>query len=1028
MDIPEFLLTELRRGNVVPVLGSGASLEATDPGGSHPPSTADLATELSKQFLGGKYKGLGLAQVGEYAISESDLVTVQEYIRERLDPFQPSPAHRLLPSFRWRALATTNYDRLIERAYDADRDRIQELRPFLDNFDRVDVWLRDPRSVMLLKLHGCLTRTTNLACPLILTPEQYISHRKCRERLFDHLRELGSEVPLLFVGHSLQDSDLRTILLELVSLAPSRPRYFAVIPGVDEIMRRFWEGYRVTLLDGTFGDLMATLDRKLAANVRRAAAAMPAIEHPIERRFSVPNASLPESCAQFLSVDAEYVSTSTSAGTVTARDFYRGLNPGWAAIEKGLDVRRHLGDSLLADHFLVDEAEHAGGVEILLIRAAAGAGKSVLLRRLAWDASHEYDKLCLFMRESGVIDPGPLRDLARLCNERIFLFVDDAADRVREIQVLIKRMGPEARSLTVILAERLNEWNIAGQELEPQVSNAYDLKNLSGKEIDALLALLETHRALGTLEDKSPDQRRAAFTERAGRQLLVALHEATLGKPFEEIIEDEFRAVKPLEAQRLYLTICVLNRLDVQVRAGVISRIHGITFDAFKDRFFMPLAHIVQTVYDPVARDYMYETRHPHIAQIVFERILANVEERFDAYIKALTALNVQYSTDRRAFRRMLRARSLGELFADGALVRQIYSLARDRAAEEPFVYQQMGIFEMNASNLDLAAEYLGQSKRLAPRDLSVQHSLAELQLRRADQGRTVLERGVFLDEAEASARNLRQVDSEGGYGYHTLAKVGLRRLRDLLESSEEPSDEAIEHLLKNIESNLSEGLQHFPDEPYLLEAEAQLASLLDDQTRAVRALERAFAINPRSTYVAMRLARHYARSVDEEKAKDILTRALEANPGERRLHFALAELLLRSGGGGDEIEYHLQRSYSEGDKNYEAQLLHARQLFLNGNNERAREIFRILGSAPVGLELRHKPRFPMAEAISGRVDKLESGYGFVGRDGSGDWVYFSRANVKDEFWSRLRVGTRVKCTVAFNLKGPTCIDMNLED
>jgi hypothetical protein len=41
---------------------------------------------------------------------------------------------------------------------------------------------------MYLKLHGCITRTTNESCPLILTTDQYIESMKGRSRIFEHLR------------------------------------------------------------------------------------------------------------------------------------------------------------------------------------------------------------------------------------------------------------------------------------------------------------------------------------------------------------------------------------------------------------------------------------------------------------------------------------------------------------------------------------------------------------------------------------------------------------------------------------------------------------------------------------------------------------------------------------------------------------------------------------------------------------------------------------------------------------------------
>ena len=63
-----------------------------------------------------------------------------------------------------------------------------------------------------------------------------------------------------------------------------------------------------------------------------------------------------------------------------------------------------------------------------------------------------------------------------------------------------------------------------------------------------------------------------AFTKTADRQLLVALHEATRGLPFEQIIFDEYEGVVPERARRLYLDICALHQFGAPVRAGTISR------------------------------------------------------------------------------------------------------------------------------------------------------------------------------------------------------------------------------------------------------------------------------------------------------------------------------------------------------------------------------------------------------------------------------------------------------------------------
>jgi hypothetical protein len=268
--------------------------------------------------------------------------------------------------------------------------------------------------------------------------------------------------------------------------------------------------------------------------------------------------------------------------------------------------------------------------------------------------------------------------------------------------------------------------------------------------------LLERHRALGTLENASEEGRRQAFAERAGRQLLVALHEATLGKRFEEIIEDEFSNIQPPEAQRIYLSICVLNRLNVPVRAGIISRIHGVPFEDFKRRLFAPLEHIVQTEHNPIIRDYMYRARHPHIAEIVFGRILNKQEERFDQYIRCLKELNIDYTSDREAFRQMVRGRSLLDLFTNYDLVVEVFKVAQAQVGDDASLLHQMALYEMHRpnGNMNEAMELLTKATKLAPHDVTIKHSIAEQRLLQADNARTQLEREKYIREARAIAQS----------------------------------------------------------------------------------------------------------------------------------------------------------------------------------------------------------------------------------------------------------------------------------
>lgn len=188
MDIPSDLLNQARDGRVVLFLGAGASSNAVTQSGHRCPTTKELGHLLSDKFLGGYMRDDQLGQIAEYAISETDVGRVQQFIRDMFLPLRPTSAHLLLPKLMWHGLATTNYDLLIETAYQEVKDRLQEPRPLVENKDRIDDNLRDPRNVLLLKLHGCVTRITNEECPLVLTPDQYLDTELAGRVFSTHLR------------------------------------------------------------------------------------------------------------------------------------------------------------------------------------------------------------------------------------------------------------------------------------------------------------------------------------------------------------------------------------------------------------------------------------------------------------------------------------------------------------------------------------------------------------------------------------------------------------------------------------------------------------------------------------------------------------------------------------------------------------------------------------------------------------------------------------------------------------------------
>src|SRR3954452_21687968 len=130
--LPGTLIEAVREQRAILFLGAGASMEARSSGGMQAPNGKKLASLLIERFFPDKLKGVDdLINVAEMAISRHSASIVYEYLKELLAPFLPAEAHRSIPLYRWRAIATTNYDLLVEKAYEQENNRLQDLARFV---------------------------------------------------------------------------------------------------------------------------------------------------------------------------------------------------------------------------------------------------------------------------------------------------------------------------------------------------------------------------------------------------------------------------------------------------------------------------------------------------------------------------------------------------------------------------------------------------------------------------------------------------------------------------------------------------------------------------------------------------------------------------------------------------------------------------------------------------------------------------------------------------------------------------------
>jgi tetratricopeptide (TPR) repeat protein len=806
--------------------------------------------------------------------------------------------------------------------------------------------------------------------------------------------------------------------------------YYNIDPSIGAIEGRYWAKNQVTCVELKFAEFLRLLDKKIDVSVRRLRRNFPGVSLSLYPHYRISSPEESDDLRYYLQHDAQHLHNGMIPPRQNAGEFYKGYDTGFGCILQNLDVPRLISDSLLVDAILIDDNSRRNG-EFFLIKGPAGNGKTVALKRVAWEAATSYDKIALYVNGAEGIRFDPISEIHQLTGKRIYLFVDRVALFRTEIVELLKTCRDRQFPLTIIGAERENEWYIYCENIEKYCAHEFAVVYLNKEEIERLLAKLEEHSALGLLADKTHAERVDAFLNRAESQLLVALHETTLGIPFEKIVLDEFNRI-PREAQLIYLQICALHQFGAPVRAGLISRASGINFEEFGKRLLKPLADVV--IFEEkrdTSDDVYYRSRHQHVAELVFHQVLPSDEQKYDILAHLVTAMNVDYSSDKETFWRMVRGRSIAKLFANVELGRLFYGQAEEVATTEGFVPHQRAVFELQhpGGSLSEAEVAANRAADLNPRSRSIRHTQAEVARRQALATKDPLLKQSYRKTAQKKLAG--NADQLSEYDLHTRAKVALDELRELIGRTTKIAEStAFIEAAREAEMAIQRGRTEYPQSSEILAAEADLRDLLSETPKALAALEKAFAINPRQDWLAVRLAKRYVEAGQTDRAIQVLQKCLQSNPGSKPVHLYMARLLEPKSDQESKIIDHLRRSFTPGDNNFEAQFWYARALFLAGRVSDSQAVFNSLAERAPGKFRTTSAEYATAKGrnitFDGEVTRREEGYAFIKLADFPTDIFASRSDSSRHEWDRIRPGTRVACNLAFNRKGPRATRITL--
>ncbi len=746
------LIRNLSRGKVVLVTGAGFSADAVNVVGNHLPVGDQLARLLWGFLYDTDYDGRTNLKT-LYAAAQTHRkgkAAVRGFLERQLRVREYPGWYLTVAEWFWHRVYTFNADDLLEHVY-ADHGA-----PVLDRVvapaahRERDAFLR---TIQYVKLHGSIDDDKDLT----FGPREYGARAAARADLwYLHFIEEYSTLPTLFIGTEL-DEPLMWQYVELRGAQQvrgarvRRPKCFLVGPEISKPNEEVLAQFNIIPVRATAREFFEWLSQEAEILRREDVLRLvdPSLEPALrasERGVPGPEVAVAEYFFSFFRVPIRPNNPRVRAS------FLLGTPPTWDDIAADLDAHRDIDDTVLKRLLdLIKSDTH----DVLIISSAAGGGKSTICKRAALELVDAGYSVYFSDGESSP-NPEKIADYLATLELRTFLFFDHAGHDLALIAELCERIRDLKIRPVIAVATRSNDLAFRGYEFDRvgARSAAISVPNLSEADIRSILDTLEKHNLLGTLREKSPDERVEVFRTKAKKQILVAMREATSGRGFDEIIQDEFEKVHPKDAQLLYLVAALAS--DEEYGLSIQQMITAMDLPPNDTQVLVEnsLAGIlVQQEFDPSK----YIVRHPAIANFVIES--APRAMLADAVIALLITISTVLPEGRerrrsrafRLYREILSHRHLIAVFEGRSfLIRKIYESIKDYYRNDGHYWLQYGSFETETGgDLSLAENYIAQASGLLPSaSRQVETATAHLLLKKALVAPNLASASELADEA----------------------------------------------------------------------------------------------------------------------------------------------------------------------------------------------------------------------------------------------------------------------------------------
>ena len=650
------LMRKVQNGEICLFIGAGASL------GSNAPSGNELVKQIKNKFNNIDFSDVGynLLDICQEIDDCGERGDLERFVAKVFYGLKFNNAHRIIAKYGqlWPVIFTTNYDDLVENSledyYDSNKDKNPKMGvPIIDANYKFGVDKKD--EINVYKLMGDSKRNTPEESP-VLTRSDYSKRSNSRKKMLGILSNYIHDGSILYIGYSFKDKIIFELIDELTNSCRCRiGKTYALVPGIERGSKtvRLLSSRNIVPLPITFEEFAEELETKGGLSIKKPSQLDLVTLDLKYKNINICYKDYKEYSDHFKIMNQRNTMDTDSEAGLSERElvekFLKGQTDSWEPYRKSWDFKR---DAYLE---IMEKVRHEMSKtrpeenDILLILGGGGLGKSVMLKRLAYDFYLEKTPVIILNISQTYFD---LKLINKFCNEindgldlveekhKLIIVVDNAdlnIDTLKNIRIFLKN---NSKSALIIGAARINEWEYSVRQwgsikvvpdaniIEiPQKMEQHEIRRL----IEHIAQLLKRDELINDIDywiSRSVEDYESDFFA-----IIYGLVDPARRK-LNEILWDEYIRLPSDTTKRAYEYVCLFYKYGIPLKLELIVNAIARKFDYSYNQFDHDILNseaksIIICIEDEIREEIFFRAKNKIIAEKIVERL-------FDIYDKDL--------------------------------------------------------------------------------------------------------------------------------------------------------------------------------------------------------------------------------------------------------------------------------------------------------------------------------------------------------------------------------------------------------